>query len=50
MYLNYRDENYYDVVLDVVELFVDDESSLELVFDSINCEERKCVNKRENIL
>lgn len=50
LYLNHRDENHYDVVLDVAESPVDDESSLELVSDSTNCEERKCANKRENIL
>lgn len=28
MYLDYKDGNYYDVVIDVVELFVDVENNL----------------------
>lgn len=50
MYLNYRDGNYYDVVFDVVELFVDEENNLIKEFDGLNCDEKVCVNKKKNIL
>lgn len=50
LYLNHVDENHYDVVLDVAESPVDDESNLERVSDSTNCDKGKCAYKRENIL
>lgn len=52
MYLDYKDGNYYDVVIDVVELFVDVENNLKKKnLKRMDIDDRKgCINKRESIL
>lgn len=51
LYLNHRNVNHYDVVLDVAEPLADEENNLIKESDGSNCDKKKaCANKRTNIL